>query len=49
MTSAGMVSMLGGEMIRAGSAPVKQAMEVEDAMADIKKWWTLKSRTVFKR
>lgn len=37
MTSAGMVSMLGGEMIRAGSAPVKQAMEVEDAMADIKK------------
>lgn len=32
-----MVSTQGGQMIRAGSAPVKQAMEVEDAMADIKK------------
>ncbi|WP_282163919.1 phage tail tape measure protein [Turicimonas muris] len=37
VSSAGMVSMLGAQMIHAGSAPVKQAMAVEDAMADIKK------------
>ncbi len=37
MASAGMAAMLGSQMIKVGGAPVKQAMAIEDAMADIKK------------